>query len=197
MSEYQHDKIRDHEYDGIQEFDNKLPNWWLWILYGSIVFAIGYWLVLHTLSMADLSFEQFDKEQLAAAEAQLARMGEGGPTDESLNLMATLPDKVDQGRTLFLTHCMVCHNDRGQGNVGPNLTDAYWIHGGRPTDILRTVTEGVLSKGMAAWGRQLGPTRVQLVTSYVLTLRDTQVPGKDPEGELYKPEPVAEPEQSR
>ncbi|MCB1149993.1 c-type cytochrome, partial [bacterium] len=96
------------------------------------------------------------------------------------------PSRVEQGREIFQTYCVVCHLEQGQGLVGPNLTDRFWIHGGKPMDIYNTVTNGVLDKGMAAWGNQLGPTRVQAVVAYVLTLRNTNVPGKDPQGDIYE-----------
>ena len=156
MTDQQVDRLLDHEYDGIQEYDNRLPNWWLFILYASIVFAFGYWLVFHTLKIADLPVARYNKEMVAAAEAQLAKMSEGGVTDESLRLMSTIPEKTAQGQEIFQTFCVVCHNQNGP------------------------------SKGMAAWGRQLGPKRVQLVVSYVLTLRNKEVPGKAPQGELYE-----------
>jgi cytochrome c oxidase cbb3-type subunit 3 len=178
------DQLRDHVFDGIQEFDNKLPNWWLWTLYGSIVFALAYWVVFHTLEVRDLPRAAFEREMVTAAEAQLARAAEGGLSDESLELMATIPARLEEGEALFAQYCVVCHAERGQGLVGPNLTDAYWIHGNRPLDIHRVVTEGVTAKGMAAWGNQLGPRRVESVTAYVLTLRGTNVPGKAPEGEF-------------
>jgi cytochrome c oxidase cbb3-type subunit 3 len=180
------DQLRAHTFDGIQEFDNKLPNWWLWILYGSIIFSFAYWIVFHTLAARDLPYAAFEKEMIAAAEAQVARAAAEGLSDESLQLMATIPARTDEGRALFAQYCVVCHLDQGQGLVGPNLTDAYWLHGGRPLDIHKVITEGVPAKGMAAWGNQLGPRRVESVTAFVLTLLDTNVPGKAPEGELYE-----------
>ncbi len=183
MSEYKPDELRGHTYDGIEEYDNRLPNWWLFLLYGSCIFALGYWLVFHTFKIVDLPLAKYDKEMIAAAEAQLARMSEGGMTDESLILMSTMPETVADGKQLFTTYCVVCHLDQGQGLVGPNLTDRYWLHGGRPSDILRTINDGVLAKGMAAWGGQLGPTRVQKLTAYVVSIKNTDVTGKAPEGE--------------
>jgi cytochrome c oxidase cbb3-type subunit III len=180
----QPDTLRAHEFDGIQEYDNKLPNWWLWILYGSIVFALAYWVVFHTLHVGKLPRESFQKEMVAAAEAQLARMSAGGLTDESLRLMSTIPAKVAEGRKIFEQYCVVCHGDQGQGLVGPNLTDNYWIHGSKPLDHYRVVTSGVPAKGMAAWGNQLGPSRVETVVAYVLSIEGKNVPGKAPEGQL-------------
>jgi cytochrome c oxidase cbb3-type subunit 3 len=180
--EYKADQVFDHDFDGIQEYDNRLPNWWLWILWGSILFAFAYWLVFHTFGVAKLPPARYEAEMQRAAEAQLAK---GGSLDDAaLELMATLPDRVAEGKALFSTYCVACHASRGEGLVGPNLTDAHWIHGARPLDIHKVVTDGVLAKGMAAWGRQLGPKRVESVTAYVLTLRGTNVPGKAPEGEL-------------
>ena len=51
-ADYRQDTVMAHEYDGIQEFDNRLPNWWMWIMWGSMIFALGYWLVFHTLHLA-------------------------------------------------------------------------------------------------------------------------------------------------
>ncbi|MEZ4386405.1 MAG: cbb3-type cytochrome c oxidase N-terminal domain-containing protein [Candidatus Krumholzibacteriia bacterium] len=179
------DHVRDHAFDGIQEYDNKLPNWWLWILYGSILFALGYWLVIQTIGAGDLPRQALQKQMVAAAEAQLARAAAGGVTNESLQLMTTIPAKVEEGRALFEQYCAVCHQTDGSGLVGPNLTDDYWIHGPTGLDHLNVITNGVTAKGMAAWGNQLGPARVELLAAYVLTLQGKHRPGKAPEGEFY------------
>lgn len=177
------DRVLDHEYDGIQEYDNRLPNWWLFTLYGAIVFAVLYWFVLHTWRWSPLSHEKYTIEMGKAAEAQLARMAGQETTDESLLLMAQVPANVERGRAVFEQFCVTCHLADASGQVGPNLTDAYWLHGSRPLQILHTVTNGVPDKGMAAWGNQLGPVRVQDVVAYVLTVKNTNRPGKAPQGE--------------
>lgn len=179
------DELRGHTFDGIQEYDNRLPNWWLAILFGSIVFALAYWIWFHTIGAGDLPRESFDAEMQAAAEARLARATESGLSNQALLMMAKMDDRVAAGRQIFEQYCVVCHSENGGGLVGPNLTDDYWIHGGTPMDIHKVVTEGVTAKGMAAWGNQLGPTRVNNVVAYVLTLRGTGVPGKAPEGDYY------------
>jgi cytochrome c oxidase cbb3-type subunit 3 len=191
MNERDDDRLLGHDYDGIQEYDNKLPNWWLWILYGSIIFSVLYWLFFHTFDVGLQPSERYKVEMIKAAEEQLARMGDSELTDESLSLMATIPTRVEQGRQVFEQFCVVCHGTQGEGTVGPNLTDAYWIHGGKPTKIHETVTHGVLEKGMAAWGNQLGPARVQAVVAYVLTIKGQNVAGKAPEGEEELPEEAA------
>lgn len=185
MSDYTADRIRAHDHDGIQEFDNRLPNWWLWILYGSVVFSLLYWIVYHTMSIMPHPTELLAAEQRAAEQAQVAAASTSAVTDEGLVLMATNATEVAAGKEIFNTYCVVCHLAEGQGLVGPNLTDEYWIHGGHPTDLHEIVMEGVPAKGMAAWGSQLGPTRVQQVVSFLLTIRHTNVAGKAPEGELF------------
>lgn len=178
------DRILDHDYDGIQEFDNRLPNWWLYILYGTILFGGLYWFYYQTTGVGNLPREQYKIEMAEAAEQQLARMADQPVTNESLTLMASVPSRVEAGREIFKTFCVVCHMEQGQGNVGPNLTDDYWLHGGKPMDIYQTITHGVPDKGMVAWGGQLGPSRVQDVTAFVLSIKGTHVEGKEPQGVL-------------
>lgn len=179
------DQVLDHDYDGIREYDNKLPNWWLYTLYGAIIVAIGYWLYYHTFAVGKLPRERLQLAQIAAAEAQLAKLGDSEVTNESLMLMTEIPATVEAGHRVFEQFCVTCHNPNAEGNVGPNLTDAYWLHGGAPMDIYHTVVNGVPDKGMASWIGQLGPVRVRNVVAYVLTLRNTNVPGKEPQGELW------------
>lgn len=180
--EYRQDTVMEHEYDGIQEFDNRLPNWWMWIMWGSMVFALFYWVVFHTLELRPLPVEKFDTVMLRAQEEQLARAEAAGISNETLMMMTGIPARVAEGRELWVKHCVACHLDQGQGSVGPNLTDGFWIHGCEPMQMLNVVREGVAAKGMPAWMNQLGPTRTQTVLAYVLTLRGTEVPGKAPEG---------------
>jgi len=186
VSEHKQDVVFNHDYDGIQEFDNRLPNWWLFIMYASIIFSVAYWLYLDTYGVGKSLVDQYNQEVRAANEAMLARASAQGVTDESLTIAAGMPETVAEGRTLFETYCVVCHASKGEGLVGPNLTDAYWIHGGKPTEILHTITNGVPSKGMAAWGSQLGPSRVEKLAAYVVSIKNTNVPGKAPEGELVE-----------
>lgn len=177
------DRLLDHEYDGIREYDNRLPNWWQYTLYGAIAFSVAYWLVFHTFGGVPLPQARYEQEMARAAEAQLAKMAGQELTNETLQLMATIPDRVAGGQQIFNQFCVVCHGPNGEGSVGPNLTDEYWLHGAEPLQIHNTVTRGVLDKGMAAWGPQLGPARVQQVVAYVLTIKDRRLPGKPPQGE--------------
>ena len=170
-----------HEYDGIEEYDNKLPTWWLYTLYGAIVFAAGYWFTYHVLQGADLPMQAYRKEIAAAAE----RDGKAVTlTPAELVALANDPGVVKDGEKLFTSTCVPCHGPKAGGTIGPNLTDSYWIHGGAPDKIYATIHDGVLAKGMPAWGAQLGNPQVQSLTAFVLTLRDTNVPGgKPPQGD--------------
>ena len=170
-----------HEYDGIQEYDNNLPTWWLYTLYGAIIFAVGYWFTYHVFQAADLPMQAYHKEIAAAAE----REGKSVVlTSAELVALSNDPSVVKEGEKLFAQTCVACHGPKAGGNIGPNLTDEYWIHGGAPDKVYATIHDGFLTKGMPAWGAQLGNAQVQSVTAFVLTLRDTKVPGgKAPQGD--------------
>jgi cytochrome c oxidase cbb3-type subunit 3 len=174
-----------HEVDGIQEYDNKLPNWWLLSFYGAIMFAVGYWYHYHVGGFGDLPAAAYQAELDRAAAADADRVKrEGVMTPEALATLSRDKTTVAQGLQVFSTTCAACHRADGGGNVGPNLTDDFWLHGGAPDQIYKTITEGVPAKGMPPWGPMLGPAKVQAVTAYVLTLRGTNVPaGKPPQGE--------------
>ncbi len=174
-----------HVYDGIVEHDNRLPLWWQLTLYGAVVFALVYWFGrrLHAIASADESFAQ-EVAAERAVEAERAR-ARGTVDDDVLSTFSRDPATVSKGKAAFVSTCAPCHRADGGGNIGPNLTDAYWIHGGKPTDVYKIVTEGVPTKGMPTWGPQLGQDRVESIVAFVLSLRDTNVPGgKAPQGEL-------------
>jgi len=167
-----------HVYDGIEEADNQLPLWWLWTFYLAIAFAVVYWIAFHELQVVPLPMEQYAKE--------LQQQSAGGDvSEELLTALVADPDAVGEGQSLFATNCVVCHKERGEGNIGPNLTDEYWIHGGGVLDIHRTISEGVLDSGMPAWGGTLGAPAVQKLTAFVLSIRGQNLEGKEPQGELW------------
>ena len=167
-------------YDGIEEMDNHLPRWWLAIFFGSIVFAFGYWFLFETTGLALNPGEVFAQEM---AEIEKTRAKSGQVTDTGLLALAKDGEVVTSGQATFKTMCAACHGQKGEGLVGPNLTDKFWIHGSAPTNIYKMIDVGVPTKGMPAWGPMLGATRVREVTAYLLTLKNTNVPGKPPQGE--------------
>lgn len=172
-----------HDYDGIRELDNRLPNWWLAIFYLTIVFSFGYWAYYHVLKAGPLQMEAYELE-MARAEAAAAERGGGEAlTDEVLLAYAEDEAKVNAGQVTFAQFCAACHGPSGEGGIGANLTDPYWIHGGSPLEILEVVSEGVATAGMPAWKGVLGKQKVEEVTAFVLTLKGKNLPGKGPEGE--------------
>jgi cytochrome c oxidase cbb3-type subunit 3 len=180
-----------HAYDGIEEADNRLPNWWLMTFYLAIAFAAAYWFVFHM-------FELAPGPRAAYVEAQLAALDKGGPvTDEEIATLATDPNMVSAGSKVFARTCVSCHGDDGSGKIGPNLTDDHWLHGGSPSAIHTTIARGVDGKGMQAWQPQLGGGPVKQVAAYVVSLRGRNLPGKAPEGERWSPAPAAAPAPER
>lgn len=174
--------LREHTFDGIAEMDNKLPNWWLWTLYLSCIFSVGYWVLYHTLGTEDLPYAVYLAEERAAAERLEAEMARNPVTEQSLLTLAANPAAVAKGQQIFLANCASCHLPNGSGSIGPNLTDAYWLHGGKPMDIHNTILKGYPDKGMQSWAN-FGPAFVQHSAAYVLTLRNTNVQGKEPQGQ--------------
>lgn len=175
-----------HDYDGIREFDNKLPNWWLATLFLSIFFSIGYWIYYHTLEVGPDQVAEYEMEMADAAAAAAARSrAKGEVTDETLLAAADDASVVGTGKDLFGQYCAACHGPDGGGTIGPNLTDDHWITGsGKPLEIRQIVSGGVTARGMPAWGQLLGEEKVDQITAFVLTLKGKNVPGKGPEGEL-------------
>jgi cytochrome c oxidase cbb3-type subunit III len=169
-----------HTYDDIQEEDNHMPNWWLFILFSTIVFAFGYWLVFHTTKSLPDPRAEYTAEVDALKKSRLAA---NPMSDEAIAELTKDPALVEEGKKVFASTCASCHAQEGQGLVGPNLTDKFWIHGNKPTQIARSVTDGFAEKGMPPWGTILGPDKVRKVSAFVLTLKGKNLPGKEPQGE--------------
>lgn len=173
----------DHSYDGITEYDNPLPGWWTWIFVATIV-ATPLYLTYYHGGEGNLVADEFARDYKAHQEAEAKRaLAEGVVTEGSLAALAQDTATVAKGDALFKANCVVCHGEKGEGKIGPNLTDASWIHGkGALVDIHGVITNGVPEKGMVAWGKQLPSADIKALTAYVAGLRGTNVPGKAPEG---------------
>ncbi len=169
-----------HRYDDIEEEDNRLPNWWLAILFGTMAFGFGYWFVYHTTNVLPTPLEEY---RVDAAELQKQRVAANPTSDEALWELAKNADAVAEGQKVFTSTCMSCHGPKGEGLVGPNLTDTFWIHGNKPNDVLKSVTEGYVAQGMPPWGPVLGADKTRKVTAFVLSVRNTNVPGKAAQGD--------------
>jgi len=176
------ERILDHEYDGIREYDNPLPRWWTLIFWATFLFSIGY--VVFYLSGRGQSVAAQYVAELGEAREQEAKRALGEkPTEEGLSKLASNAAMMSDAKILFVERCAQCHGENAQGTIGPNLTDSYWIHGkGSLLDVYQVVSDGVPQKGMPAWSRQLSPIEVAKLVAFVGSIKNTHVPGKPPEG---------------
>lgn len=182
--EEEHTILMHHEYDGIRELDNNLPPWWVWGFYATIVFAIIYLFNYHILGTSDLQIEAYNKEVAQAkkdVDAYLAKMAMN--VDETNATLLTEEKDISAGKALYETNCVACHNPKGEGNIGPNLTDDHWIYGPDIKDLFKTIKTGT-PNGMPEHASKLNPVQLQQVASFVLSLPFTN--GKAPEGKEYK-----------
>jgi cytochrome c oxidase cbb3-type subunit III len=166
--------LRPHSFDGIQEYDKRLPNWWLFTLYGAIVFSIIYWLYYQLTGVGPTERAVFKQEMDALQAARLAS-AVGELTDAQLWEYTRNADVVAAGKATFAMNCVACHRASLRGKEedpaaqGPSLVDAVWIHGGQPSQVRTTITKGVLEKGMQSWGPILGDKRVIELVAYVMS----------------------------
>ena len=276
-NENENDLLLDHNYDGIRELDNKLPPWWLYLFYITIVWGIGYLIYYHVLGIGDLSHAEYMKEldpswkpsapaegfsigyhspfyrsedltprrRLAIAKAEeaallsadaelgdrgaavseldfeqliLAAMKVSEPEDleklknafpaiwsqyEAIQSGAPLPvaaaaepepeveiepltdeASLAAGLRIFEANCITCHGKNGEGGIGPNLTDDYYLHGKGMTNTVKIIVNGIPAKGMISWRGILNTDQINQVASYLLTLHGTNPPNaKAPQGE--------------
>jgi cytochrome c oxidase cbb3-type subunit 3 len=178
----------DHSYDGIQELDNRLPRWWIWGFYCTIIFACVYLYRNHVSHTAPSSIEEY---QVAMAQAEEQKeeylKHAANNVDENTVKLITDASVVEEGHQIFTTNCSPCHGDKGQGIVGPNLTDDYWLHGGSIHDVFKTIKYGYPEKGMKSWKDDFSPTQIAKIVSFVKSLHDSHpANAKEPQGELYK-----------
>ena len=178
-----------HDYDGIQELDNNLPPWWVWGFYATIIFAVVYIFNYHVLKTADLQIKEYDKE-IAQSKiditAYLNKMAMN--VDETNATQLTDAKDLSSGKTIFETNCVLCHNAKGEGNIGPNLTDNYWIYGPDVRNIFKIIKFGT-ANGMPEHASKINPIQIQQVASYVLSLVNAE--GREPQGIEYNKDGLA------
>jgi cytochrome c oxidase cbb3-type subunit III len=166
--------VRPHSYDGIQEFDNKLPNWWLWTFYLAVIFTFLYWFIWYDSTLLVPDDVRVNAAIAQMDEVRLANMGE--ITNETLWEMARNPGFVEAGRAVYLGEgtCATCHGANLEGGVGVSLVDAEWTWGNQPLSVWATIAEGSPNKnsGMQAWMRQLGPQKINQVVAFILSHHD-------------------------
>jgi len=180
------DILLDHNYDGIKELDNNLPPWWKYGFYLTIVWAFVYLYYYHVYG-APLSEEEYNTEvQVAKAEIDAYMKKSANNVDES-NIKLADAEGIKEGLAIYTSNCAACHGNNGEGGVGPNMTDAYWIHGGDVASVFKSVKYGWPAKGMKSWQTDLSPVQMKNVSSYILSLQGTNpANAKAAEGELYQ-----------
>jgi len=186
MSGQERDTLREHSYDGIQEYDNPLPRWWVWIFWITIVFSAAYFVFYHIASGPSIHDEY--AEELSNWDAQLAAVPAVKVTNAMLKSVLADQGRVQAGRAKFTSLCSPCHLNDGGGSIGPNLCDNYWIHGaGSLMDIHHVVSEGVPEKGMQSWKTMMSSDELNSVVAFVSTLKGTTpAQPKAPEGNLVQ-----------
>jgi len=182
--EEEHKILMDHEYDGIQELDNNLPPWWVWGFVACIIFAFVYLINYHVLGTSDLQIKAYEKEMKQAQkdiDAYLSKMAMN--VDETNATLMTEKSDLAAGKTIFDNNCTICHKSKGEGDVGPNLTDKTWVYGFDIKDVFYSIKKG-RPAGMPEHASKLNPIQIQQVSSYVLTLPETK--GKEAQGDIIE-----------
>ena len=179
---FEPDKLFDHDYDGIREYDNPMPRWWVYIFVGSIIFCLPYVAWYHYGDGMSIQ-DKYEAEVAAFGERLIVQFGDLEP--DHATILSYMDDDTAMAAMsqLFKGKCAPCHLASGAGNVGPNLTDNRWINVQRLPDIAKILNNGVVTKGMPGWSEQLTETQIVLLSSYVARLASSPVPGKPPEGD--------------
>lgn len=191
MSDSTNEPIKtEHSYDGIEEYDNPLPSWWKWMFVASIVFAPFYWMFYHGGAPGRTIHDRYGSELAANTRLQFAEIGELQPDAKTIMTYSQKKSWVYVGEVVFRANCISCHGRKGEGKVGPNLTDEHYKHINNVEDIAKVVAKGAAANAMPAWSNRLHPNEVVLVSAYIASLRGTNVDGgKAPEGKLIAPWP--------
>jgi cytochrome c oxidase cbb3-type subunit 3 len=177
-----------HKYDDIIELDNPTPPWFMYLFYSTLIFAVVYGLYYHVYLDGNIQETEYKTEVAEAEKVREAYLKKfANSVNEDNVTILTAAKEVTEGAKIYSTNCIACHGDKGQGGVGPNLTDKFWIHGGDVKALFKTLTYGVPEKGMIAWNKTLNPLQIQKVASFILTLQGTNPAGaKEPQGTEIK-----------
>jgi len=181
------DFLLDHDYDGIRELDNALPPWWKYGFYVTLVIAVFYMMNFHVWGTGKNPEQEYTAEMEAGKkDEELYKMKTKDLVDENNVAMADALG-IEAGKNLYMQSCIACHGAKGEGGIGPNLTDEYWIHGGSMNNIYHTIKIGYPEKGMQSWQSMYSPVQMKNLASYVKSIKGTKSENaKGPQGELYQ-----------
>jgi cytochrome c oxidase cbb3-type subunit III len=184
--EHEADALLDHNYDGIQELDNALPPWWKYGFIITIGFAFVYLLNFHVFGNGKNPTEEYQAEMDNAQIEKEAYEAKNKDRIDEANITMADAAGIKSAEVNYLANCVACHGANGEGGVGPNLTDDYWLHKGSLNDIYRTIKVGYPDKGMQAWSTKFNPKEMSQLASYIKILHGTNPPnGKAPQGDLF------------
>lgn len=185
--ESEKDLVLDHDYDGIQELDHPLPFWWIVLFTGTIVFSIPYYFYYTHAGGQDIraTFEEnFSKVKKIQADYEAKA---GGFDVDAYNAFIGTEEAQKLGAKAYRRQCAACHGMNGEGGIGPNLTDNYWMNGnGQLASVYDVIAKGVPAKGMPAWKQTLDDKQMMAVTAHVLKMKGKNVEGKEAQGELFE-----------
>jgi cytochrome c oxidase cbb3-type subunit 3 len=172
--EEEKDLLIEHEFDGIKELDNPVPGWFNFLFYGSIAVGIMYFITYHVADWGPSQEQEYVTEMKRAEEDQKLYLSKSAnKIDETSVAISTEAPVISAGKAVYDANCVACHGDKGQGTVGPNLSDEYWLHGGKITNVFKTIKYGVPEKGMISWEKTLSPKQISEVSNYIMTLKGT------------------------
>ena len=158
--------------DDLQELNNPMPRWWLWLFYITIVFGLIYLAMFPGLGKNEgalgwTSTGQYDAEMKAANETYGPIFA--GYAKQSADELMNNKMAMDSGRRMFLSYCAVCHGSDARGSQGfPNLSDNDWLYGGQPDQIKASIMNG--RTGAMPSFAYLGDKSIEDVANYVISL---------------------------
>lgn len=185
----------DHDYDGIKELDNHLPPWWKWLFILTVIWGAGYLFYYHVAESGPLMAQEYDNE-VAAADAVKRQLDKDKPKvtiDEAALAFTNDAAMIGNGQKIYASNCASCHKDKGEGGIGPNLTDDHWLHGGGIKNIYTTIKNGVPEKGMISWSAILKPEEMRDVAFFIMSIKGSNPPNpKAPQGDIWKEETASD-----
>lgn len=197
MTDPNRDVLRDHEFDGIREYDNPTPGWWYVIFLATVIFSVWYFLFYHASTISSSVAGNFEDNVAADLKRRFSEIGTLTADRETMLRFLDEEEWLKVGASVFQAQCISCHGQEGEGLIGPNLTDDYYKNVRKIEDMAEVVSNGAANGAMPAWKTRLHPNEVVLVSVYAASLRGRNLTGpRGPEGEEIPPWPEPEPEPS-